>query len=80
MLPENEFILILIFILLIGVIVKSIIDKTIEYIIGGIGFLILMWIISSILDYFGFTALADFLGSVVSFPTNFVDYLKDYFS
>jgi len=39
-----------------------------------------MWIISLILNNLGFTALADFLVGVVSFPAKFVEYLKDYVS
>ena len=52
------------------------INKTFEYIFGGIIFLISMWIISLILDYLGFTMLADFLDYIVSSPANCVEYLK----
>ncbi|NOR46494.1 MAG: hypothetical protein GQ533_00370 [Methanosarcinaceae archaeon] len=78
MLSENEFTFIaIILIIVIIAIVKLIIDKTINYISGGISFLILIWIISLILNYLGFTMLADFLDFVVSIPTNFVEYLKN---
>ena len=77
MVSENEFILIIILLILLGLLIlKLIINKTIDYTFGGIFFLILIWIIDLILNNLGFTTLAYFFDGVVSFPTKFVEYLK----
>ena len=82
MLSENEFRLIVIILIfaIVLVIVELIINKTINYIVGTIVFLISMWIISLILNNLGFTALADILDGIISFPSKFFEYLKDYIS
>ena len=74
---EYEVIILLIILGLVALeIIRLIINKTFDYIFGGIIFLISMWIISSILYYLGFTMLADFLDYIVSAPANCVEYLK----
>lgn len=77
MVSEYELIiLVLILGIVIFKIIKLIIDETINYIIGGIIFLFSMWIISLILNHFGFTILADLLDYIVSLPANYFEHLK----
>ena len=67
-------------VLIIGIVIFEIINlviaKTFNYIFGGIIFLFSMWIISLILNHFGFTILADLLDYLVSLPANCFEHLK----